>query len=86
MPDKIDKFIKDLFNIDKTTRFEFHEMCGFTFVFKQTILEKNRNFSAGEIKPVGIIYEENSEFYFAPLDKVTNIDEIVKEYVEKYLK
>ena len=39
--------------------------------------------SSASIAPVGIIYEENGQYYLAPLDEAVNINETVKEYVEK---
>lgn len=76
----------DQFNIRKNVEFKFREIFGFTFVFRQTFFCIGEKVSSAEIKPVGIIYEENGEFYFAPLDEVSEIDAIVKEFVEIYLK
>ncbi len=86
MKDEIEDFIMDQFDITEDTTFEFREMCGFTFAFQKSIFEYEENYSSAEIKPVGIIYEENDEYYFAPLDEVSEIEAIVKEYVGKYLK
>ena len=86
MRDEIMDFVLDEFNITENTTFEFHEKCGFTFVFQKSIFTYNENYSSAEIKPVGIIYEENGEYYLAPLDEITDIDVIVKEFVRVYLK
>ena len=40
--------------------------------------------TSAEIKPVGIFYEENGEFYLAPLDETINIEQIVEEYVKNF--
>ena len=86
MKDELENFIMDQFEIDEDTTFEFRELYGFTFVFQKSIFTYHENFSSGEIKPVGIIYEENGEFYLAPLDEVIKIEAIVKEYVKENLK
>ena len=83
MSDNIFKDIKSIFEIRDNTTFEFKEICGFTFVFKTQILILRNKVSSAEIKPVGIIYEEKGEFYFAPLGRAGDIDEIVREYVKK---
>ena len=86
MKDEIMDFVLDQFGIDRDTTFEFRELCGFTFVFQKSIFTYKDSCSSAEIKPVGIIYEENGEYYLAPLDEVNKIDAIVKEFVEIYLK
>lgn len=86
MKDEIVEFITDQFNIDSNITFEFHESCGFTFVFKKSVYTYHEKYSSAEIKPVAIIYEENGEFYLAPLDEITKIDTIVKEFVENCMK
>ena len=85
MKDEINEFLVDLFELDKKTKIEFRKLYGFTFAFKTTILKINSEISSAEIRPVGIIYEENDEYYFAPLDKVTKKEEIIKKYVEDFL-
>jgi hypothetical protein len=47
---------------------------------KIVYLDNRLTFS--EIKPVGIIYEENGEYCLAPLDKVVDITAVVKEFVK----
>jgi hypothetical protein len=78
MKDELLKF----FAFEKHTDIEFREICGFTFVFKKNILIFEERGVSAEIKPIAIIYEENDEFYLAPLDKVSDIDAIVEKYVE----
>ena len=70
------------FKINQDTEFKFKDLYGFTFVFEENILRINEKISSAELKPVGIIYEENGEYYFAPLHKRTDIKAIVKEYVK----
>lgn len=84
--DDIKKFIEDKFNIAKINEYGFRQLCGFTFVFQIDIIYIKGMISSASIMPVGIIYKENGEFYFAPLDEVSEIDAIVKEFVEIYLK
>ena len=86
MRDEIMDFVLDQFGIAEDVTFEFHKLCGFTFVFQKSIFTFRNDCSSAEIKPVGIIYEENGEYYLAPLDEVSEINAIVKEFVEIYLK
>ena len=71
------------FKINQDTEFKFKDSYGFTFVFEENILRINEKISSAELKPIGIIYEENGEYYLAPLDEAVNIHEIVKEFVKK---
>jgi hypothetical protein len=80
-----DNILNDLFDIKEEKTIEFKELYGFTFVFMTSISSINEKISSAEIKPVGIIYTENEEYYFAPLDETYQINEIVKEFVEKEL-
>lgn len=77
---------ENLFKINQNTEFKFKNVNGLTFVFEENILEVNEKISSAELKPLGIIYEENDEFYLAPLDEVTDIKAIIKKFVENYLK
>ena len=86
MRDEIMDFVWDQFGIAEDITFEFRKLCGFTFVFQKSIFTFRNDCSSAEIKPVGIIYEENGEYYLAPLDELSEIDAIVKEFVEIYLK
>ena len=86
MRDSIEEFIKDQLDITTDTHFEFQNLFGFTFVVQRKILTVRENISSAEIKPVAIIYEENDEFYLAPLDEVDKIEPIIKEFVENCMK
>ena len=86
MKEKIEEFIEDLFTIDHESHYRFKSLYGFTFVFRETIFEFHGKISSAEIRPVGIIYEENDEFYFAPLDEIDKIEPIVKEFIDFALK
>lgn len=85
MKDKVFDEIIGIFEITEDTHIEFKEIYGFTFVFMTKIVTFRNRISSAEIQPAGIIYEENGEYYFAPLYRADNIDEIVKEYVEKII-
>ena len=85
MNDKFEEFIADFFEINENINYEFHNLYGLIFVFKRTVFEFRKEIASTEISPVGIIYEENDEIYFAPLDEVTKIDAIVKEFVKNLL-
>ena len=82
MSDNILEDIKDIFKITQDITYDFKTLYGFTIVFKTNITSVGGKISSAEIQPVGIIYEENDQYYFAPLDKAENITEIVKEFVE----
>ena len=69
--------------IRKESFYEFRELYGFTFVFENTTVYFKDTIASADIKPVGIIYEENEDYYFAPLtDKPENLKKIIKEYVK----
>lgn len=77
--------LKNILEINETSEMEFCEKYGFTFVFERKIIHINDKLTSAEIKALGIIYIENDEYYFAPLDNEANINEIIKEYVKKIL-
>ncbi len=81
MSDEILDEIRRSFKIKPITHIRFKELYGFTFVFKETINVVQNTISSAEMKPLGIIYFENDEYYFAPLEHVDNIEDIVSEYV-----
>lgn len=80
MKDEFDELI----SISETHEYEFKEICGLTFAFKTTIVTFNDTIASCDIKPQGIIYRENDDFYFAPLDRVDDIKAIIKSFVENY--
>ena len=86
MKDKIEDYLEDLFKIYTKENFEFKTLCGFTFVIKRTMFELDGRASSEEISPAGIIFEENDEIYFAPLDETIKIEAIVEEFVKHCLK
>lgn len=81
----MDKFIEDLlddlFDIKTYTTYHFREIHGLTFAFCEKIVRINDKISSAEIRPAGIIYEENGEYYLALLHDIIEIDEVVKEFV-----
>lgn len=81
----IKKFIEDNLNIEEINEYQFREVCGFTFAFKKETLIINDQLSSAEIKPIAIIYEENGQYYLAPIDVVDEIEEVVKQFVYKQL-
>ena len=81
----IEGIIKDLIDIEEVTEINFKKKYGFYFVFKTTSLIIKDEISSSEIKPIAIIYEENGEYYLAPLDDMGEKDEVVKNFVEKCL-
>ena len=83
MKDRILKDLEEIFNINEDMKIEFKAMCGFTFVFITRIFAINDKLSSAEINPAGIIYDENGQYYFAPLYDVNNIEEIVQEFVKE---
>ena len=85
MDERVKSFVFNALNIEEIKRYEFRTICGFTFAFKKEEIRINNHLSSAEILPVGIIYEENSEFYFAPLHDGVEIDEVIKSFVEKVI-
>ena len=85
MEDRIMTLFEDIIDIDEIRDYQFHEVFGFTFVFKKKIIVINDMITSGEIKPIAIIYEENGEYYLAPIDVVDEIDEVIKEFVKQQL-
>lgn len=82
MSDDLLSDLREAFEIKERVFFEFKELYGLTFAFKTKIIFIKDKPSAAEIKPMGIIYKENGEYYFAPLDKRADIEAIVKKYVK----
>ena len=68
----------------KTQSLEFRQIYGFTFVFLTTFNSVMGKVSSAEITPVGIIYDENGEYYFAPLKDNIKAEKVVEEFVENY--
>ena len=85
MDELVQDFIEDIFDFKIDTEYHFKTLYGLTFVFKSEIATVRDNVSSASIIPMGIIYRENDEYYFAPLDETYQIDDIVKEFVEKEL-
>ena len=83
MDKHIISFLEDIVGYEEIQEYEFEKLYGFTFVFKKAIFTINDKISAAEIKPVGIIFEENGEYYLAPIDVIDEIEQVVKEFVEK---
>ena len=82
MDKKIKEYIHKAFDIDEIVEYSFRKMCGLTFAFKSEFVIIRGNLTSASITPVGIIYEENGEFYFAPLHEAVKIDEVIEEYVK----
>lgn len=83
MSDNILDEIKKIFEIKEEIIIEFKEVCGFIFVFKIRIISIKDRMPSAEIKPLGVIYTENDDYYFAPLYEHADIDEILREFVKK---
>ena len=81
MSDDIFNELRKIFEISQDVKIEFKEIYGLTFAFESKINIMRDSIASTEIAPLGIIYEENDEYYFAPLDEVEIIDDIIKEYV-----
>lgn len=82
MRDDIIKDLHDIFQISEHTEIMLKEICGFTIVFKRKMTTMSGNLTQAEIRPVGIIYDENGQYYFAPLYDTVELNEIIKEYVK----
>lgn len=82
MSDNLIEDLRKIFEITNYTRLEFKELYGLTFVAQSRIDVMKGNVSSASIKPLGIIYQENGEYYFIALGEVQNIPGIVREYVK----
>lgn len=82
MENEIKNFINDIFDIDQRIEYYFHEIYGFTFVIKEEFSVIRGQVSSAQLEPIGIIYEENGNYYFAPLCGIDNFNEVIKEYVK----
>ena len=85
MSDDIVRDLQNIFEIKEESYYEFKEIYGLTFAFQTKIHHIKGILSSAEIRPLGIIYTENEEFYFVPLDRVKNLPEIIEEYVKNYI-
>ena len=83
MDKNIKNFIHDALNFDVIVEYNFRRLYGFTFAFKSEFIRMRNQLTSASITPVGIIYEENGEFYLAPLYDDIEIEEVIKSYVEK---
>lgn len=82
MDDIIAKFLEDTLDIKNIRKYHFKTLYGFTFAFESNITSINDNITSASMNPKGIIFEENGKYYFTPLDRTYEIDEIIKEYVK----
>ena len=83
--DDMKNFICESIGLKKIDTYHFKKICGLTFVFKSELISIKDNLTSAEISPAGIIYEENGEYYLAPLHHAVEIDEIVEEFVENVI-
>ncbi len=82
MSDNVFDEIEKIFDIRQDKSIEFKSLYGFTFVFKKRIIFFRDEPISAEISPLGVIYDENGEYYFAPIHRSVNISEVVKEFVK----
>lgn len=82
MSDNLSDDLREIFDITQDVKIEFKETHGLTLVFESKVNLIREMIVSTEIAPLGIIYKENGEYYFAPLDEVENIEGIIKEYVK----
>ena len=83
MDKNIKKLVHRTFDFDEIVEYDFRKMYGFTFALKSEFISMNDHLTSASITPVGIIYEENGEYYLAPLYDDVEIEEVIKNYVEK---
>ena len=82
MDKHVKEFLGKMFELKMKNKYLFRKLYGLTFVFRRDIVYLNDYMSSGEILPVGIIYEENGEYYFAHLHSKDDIEGIVEEFVK----
>lgn len=85
MDKNIKKLMHKAWDFDDIVEYTFRSMYGFTFAFKSEFIVMKDRLTSASIEPVGIIYEENGEFYLAPLYDDVEIEEVIKSYVEKVI-
>lgn len=85
MDKDIKDFIDKIFEIKIDTQYHFKTLYGFTFVFTEETASLRGSITSSLLSPTGIIYEENGEYYFAPLDETYQIEDIIAEYVKKVI-
>ena len=83
MDKNIKKLVHMTFDFDEIVEYDFRKLYGFTFAFKSEFVRLNDHLTSASITPVGIIYEENGKYYLAPLYDDVEIEEVIKNYVEK---
>ena len=77
--------LRNALKIREEKNYEFRNVDGLTFAFMTRIVTVNGKISSAEIRPQGIIYEENGQYYFAPLDPAAEVEPLIKEFVRKCL-
>lgn len=83
MDKEVKEFLDEMLEITEDIEYVFEKRFGLTFVFRRDITFIRDKITSAEIIPIGIIYEENDQYYFAPLYDKNEIEAIVKEFVEK---
>lgn len=83
MDKEVKEFLDEMLEITEDIEYVFEKRFGLTFVFRRDITFIRDEITSAEIIPIGIIYEENDQYYFAPLYDKDEIEVIVKEFVEK---
>ena len=83
MDKEVKEFLDEMLENTDHIEYVFEKRLGLTFVFRQDITFIRDEITSAEIIPMGIIYEENDQYYFAPLYDKDEIEAIVKEFVEK---
>lgn len=83
MDKEVKEFLDEMLEITNDIEYVFEKRFGLTFVFRRDITFIRDKITSAEIIPIGIIYEENDQYYFAPLYDKDEIEAIVKEFVEK---
>ncbi len=85
MEDDILKFIQDTFEIEIDSKYHFKKLYGLTFVYRDDVISTKNSINAYSLTPLGIIYDEKEEYYFAPIDESATISDVVQEYVKQCL-
>lgn len=82
---KVEKIVKDIFNIKEIEDIEFKKIYGLYLAFKTKYIFIHDEISSAEMFPLAIIYKENDDYYLAPLDESEKIKDITEKFVEKCL-
>lgn len=85
MDKEVKEFLDEMLEITNDIEYVFEKRFGLTFVFRRDITFIRDKITSAEIIPIGIIYEENDQYYFAPYMTRTRLRQLLKNLLKKKL-